>query len=628
MARPGGPPPHRSTLNMEPHPPAEPKGRRRTEINNRTLRTLFYDSWFRWSASVVLLFGIGGVLFVAKIHVASTPDIDPPERISYLDMVQARSLDRSARRLAAQGLISDAVTAWRSAVANNPANLAIYRGVLDALNAQKPLPRSEINAGVGAAVALLKRAGTNLTDTLRAVRLLSAAREFPACIPLLRAVEKDWDAEAVQLYALVLFENGMMAEFGRLMTSHPEAFKAPSETALIATAWKAAWGPPAGMTAARQELLEARRSLATGTLASRLQLQVSRELFDLRGYREALDQLASRSEDRVADHVRHWDLLVRAGRTTEARELAQRYSRAPDSAVEAAGLAGIFDALGMTRYGADFGSRQLQDFPFSQDLWLTTAELYLKVEEWSQAREIAVRMRSEPNLRGQLTAYSWYVEGWVDLKLQREGAADDNFARIADHRFSSPELAFRCGTGLRQLGRPALAKPVLLGIEAPMASNAPYWFELSLAAYGARDMPLLERAATTAYRLAPADPGIANNYAAVLIATETKPEESVTLTLRLLTRNPSSVDLLINHALALVSAGRIPDAEARLRPLRPEGLSPEENSVLLYARVRIAEEKGDMEAVKALLPRIRREFLMPPQVTRLEKLAERLQPKA
>jgi thioredoxin-like negative regulator of GroEL len=559
--------------------------------------------------------------------VASTPEVDPPFRISYLDRVQARSLDRAARGLAARGLVRDAMATWRSAAANDPANLGIYRAVVETLGAQDPVPRSELALGLSAGRELLKRSGTNEADALRLARLYSAARVYDLCVPLMEGFGKDRSPEMNRLYAEALFITGSMSKLGVLVDSHPDDLAATPASRLLVTAWKAAWGPPVGMQAARRDLAAARQSLESGTTATQFQLFVSSELSDLATYKDALDQLSARHEDQPMDHVRYWGLLVGAGRTSEAAALARRFTAAPASPAEAAGMAAIFDALGMTRYAADFGLQQLAEFPFAPNLWITCSQLLKKLQSWKELQEVAVRMRSETSLNGGLSAFSWFLEGYIDLQSGRKESAEQSFNQIRGSRFPTPELAVQTAIELRKQGHPKIALEILLEQSESMSANPEFWFETGIAAYEAADMTTLAKATETAYRLDPSNSGIANNRAAVLIATETQPEEAVTLTLQLFAQNSASVDLLLNHVLALINASRIEDAEFRMRPLATHTFNPAESTVYHLARFRIAESRNDTNAMLLAAESIQPKHLLPPQAARLEKSLARIRPK-
>ena len=290
-------------------------------------------------------------------------------------------------------------------------------------------------------------------------------------------------------------------------------------------------------------------------------------------------------------------------------------------------MAAIFDALGMTRYAADFGLQQLGEFPYAPTLWVTTSQLLQKLQSWKELQEVAVRMRTEPSLGGTLSGFSWFLEGFIDLQSGRGESADQYFGQIQGSRFPSVELALQTAIELRRQGRPKIALALLLEQAEALSSNPGFWFETSIAAYESKDMPALLRATEAAYRLNPGDKRVANNRAAVLIATETQAEEAVALTLRLFAQNTASIDLLLNHVLALVNAGRIEDAESRIRPLATRTLNTEESTVYHFARFRIAESRNDPKTMLSEAELIRRDLLLPPQLDRLEKAVARIRNK-
>jgi len=601
-------------------PQSQPESPLRTDAErNATILTFAYDRWFRWTLAVFVV-GLGsGLLFIAKIHVASTPEVKPPYRISYLDRVQARSLIRSAQAQADKGAIRESLIAWQSAAANNPANLDIFRGTLRTLLTQSSIPKDQLRIGYTASRELLKRTGTNLSEFPLVARFNSTARLHELNIELLRPLGSNQTAVTTRYFAEALFQTGAMDEFGAFYQSHTAELSAVPELGLLIAAWKAAWGPPAGMQSARDQLVTARKSLSTGSEAARMLLKVAYRLDDIATYRDALGQLTERHEDQALDHVLFWNLLTQAGKRSEAIALAQTFGRSPENAPEAAGLAEVFDSLGMTRFAADFSLRQLPDFAYAPELWVTTAELFVKLEDWNQVRELAIRLRNEASLRSTMSGYSWYLEGLVDLRLNRPAAADENFAHVVESGFSQPRIAAKVAAQLRRLDRPKVALALMKQLEKEYGASALYWFDLASSAYESRDMETTTLATAKAYAMDPTNDLIANNHAAVLIATETKPDEALALTLNLVARKPRSVDLNINHCLALINAGRLSDAEARLLKISPIGLTHAEQSVLNFAWFRIHASRTNGTLARRDAAAIDRSQLMSPQIDRLER---------
>ena len=72
----------------------------------------------------------------------TSPDgFSPVVRVSLLDLVQSRSLQRSARQMQAEGKLDEAIMAWRQAIASNPGDVEANRGFIRALCAG-PKPTS------------------------------------------------------------------------------------------------------------------------------------------------------------------------------------------------------------------------------------------------------------------------------------------------------------------------------------------------------------------------------------------------------------------------------------------------------------------------------------------------------
>jgi predicted Zn-dependent protease len=222
-------------------------------------------------------------------------------------------------------------------------------------------------------------------------------------------------------------------------------------------------------------------------------------------------------------------------------------------------------------------------------------------------------MRGETSLAGRMTAYSWYLDGRIDLALSREQDAAADFKRIVDGATPEAVLVARMVAGLRRVDRPLEAALLLRRVEKTFAKDATFWFEVAGIAAEAQDMETLAEAVSRSYRLEPDNPVYRHNQAAVMIALGREPEETVRLTLELLNRSPESVSCQINHALALVLQRRFSDAEALLTRIPWAGRSPVEETQMHHAWMLIEESRQRMEAARTHARAARESDLLPPQ---------------
>ena len=619
--RSGGSGPTESRNPPEPNP-LEPETRAEgTEaIENDLLRVLVSDPWFRWAALAVALLVMSVLAVVIPVFVVSTPDIDPPQRASILDKFQARSLIRTARTAGVAGRLPESVTAWKTALANDPANLEARRGALEILTAAHRYSQDEVRFGYACGVELLQRSATNAADVLRFARFLDHVGHHQATVALLRDPAAGDAAELAGWFARSLFLAQRMDRFEELWHRQRETLAKTEPMRLIAPAWEAGWGPITGMAAARDRLLEAERDPTRYDEASRLLLRVFEQLGDGPAYERVLARRIERQEDSLADHLGLWRVLARVGRSSEVKSRLEAFKRAPASPGEAIGLMEALQAFGLADRAVEQGLEQVKVFPYAPDLWLATAELLLQRQDWNRLRQLAIGIRGETSLGGRMTAYSWYLDGRIDLALTRDLDAAADFAKIVEGAAPDAVLVARMVAGLRRVHRFQEAGLLLRRVEQTFAQDATFWFEMAGIASETQDMETLAEAVSRSYRLEPENPVYRHNHAAVMIALGREPAETARLTLELLHRSPESVACQINHALALVNHRRFDDAEAQLARIPWVGRTSAEETQMHYGWMWVEHSRQRLESAQAHARAIRLLELLPPQRQRLEAI--------
>jgi len=209
---------------------------------------------------------------------------------------------------------------------------------------------------------------------------------------------------------------------------------------------------------------------------------------------------------------------------------------------------------------------RVQQFGHSPELCLLQANLLLEEKNWEELRELALQFRQQPAIGELLVSYSYYLEGRAELGLERRALADAAFQRLTQRPFGDRALGLATATSLLQLGYPALARDILLPLEAGLAGRPEYWQALFTAAYQLKRPDWMRAAAARAYALQPDNVATANNYAAALLTTREHAEEAIKLTLQVVGRFPHSIAARINHGLALL-------LNRRNRQLNPRSFS-------------------------------------------------------
>ncbi|MBX3734528.1 MAG: tetratricopeptide repeat protein [Verrucomicrobiae bacterium] len=565
-----------------------------------------------------------GVLMLLKLFRSTPKGFRPDVRMSALDKVQALSLARTARRESEAGRLPEAVLAWQGAIANDPGDPELRRGLLKTLLGPRQPPPRYLNLGLGNAFFLLRLAGTNESDLNLAAQVLSRLGQDNYVMGLLQSSETQLSPDQARAYLKSLFHLQAMDRFGSLWPKYSNSIAGDRDLGLYLTAWQAGWGPPAGLVPALAALESAMTNPATATLARQLNLAVAASRSDLRAYESALDGLVDSQQDRLADHLGYWRLLTRTGRRDRAVELAGAYATPPETPSDAGALADALQALGLRDTAIEFLENQLPVFNFSQEVWQRLGDLYVHQELWFELRSLAVRVRTSNRVPIAQAGLTWFWEGLAELKLGREDTARTAMDQAVEHPPADPLTAFRMATGLQHSGFPDHAARLLKRLESDFSDRAAYWLQVVVAAHDARQFDLMHSAAERGYSLATNNPVFINNYAACLLIQRTNAPLAIELTLRRLTASPNDPGANLNHALALIQNGRLDDAERILNRVAKSELSPSNRTVLEFGRFEVNLRRGNREGAMMAYRRIDLRHLMPPQVRWLEEAYQTL----
>lgn len=606
------PPPPQPTVTAGDLPPGMSW---RERMGDGWLRVFLFDHWFGIATLMFIGFVLFLGLFLTKIWTATPEWVTPPLKISGLDMAQGWSLARRAESTAKQGNLVEAVLTWRSASVHSPGNPEIARSMLRAISGLPKPDRRYTAIGYDRSQWLLRLTQTNVNDLTLVSHFLRKYQIDDWLLQLTGSLSNNIPSELASDMLIASFHRAQMTRFGQLWSLHSDTFGKDPILSLYQLTWEAGWGPVQGFQSARRKMVEL-QSTTTGEQAEtlrRLQLYLAFQLTDLTLYRSALDWLIDHHVDRVSENVNYWRLLTRVGRREDARELARKFSRPPETVSDAIGLANAFVDLQLPSVAVEFTLNQLRDYPFSPDLWMRLAEQRIEMRDWPEVRQTAVSMRNEPAVQGRMTGMASFLEGMVALKTGDPELASKFFKETASGRYARSTDAFSVSERMLRLGYPAESAALLKTIETQYESDLQFWFQLTTAAYESRQMDLMVRAAKKTLSLAPDEPTHINNYSAVLLATRTDPEEAIKLTFRLILAYPKNRDYKINHSLALIQNGRLEEAEEILKTFNPTLMNPVESSSINLGWFEIHLRRGDKEKAKEAYRQIDGTRLMEPQ---------------
>ena len=599
-------------------------------VLNSLLRMLLYERLFRFAFIGLLLLLCGTGIFVAKIITASPKGFTPPIKISGLDYVQAWSLRRTAVKQAAAGKFDDALYSWRVAIANNPVDPELLRGCLNH-TLQSSDKRKCLPVVVGYSRWLMRLTETNLVDVELSATLYEHFDLDDLTIVTLKPLDKRLTPKLEEYYLRALFNRSRYTEFAdRWKDAQLRGMSvAEPRLQLYQCAYDAGWGQLSEAAAGRKQLDEAKGDPSRRVLAHRLQLKVSEHLVQPDVYHASLQFLQDLHQDRMEDHVGYWELLNSIGRKTEALKQLETHVTPPNSGEEAVLLAKANYDLGNQDKSREILERYAPDFADSEGVWLSYANLLTAQKRWSDLKQVALLLRSENHpLRDSFAGYSYYLEGLAQLGEEQRERASSAFKKIPGAKVKNPVWELMIGEKLASLGFAAESRDVLMTVEKENANNPGFWLLLSRTAFDAKDPEVLVSALASAYKLRPDDPMIMNNYAAALISTRQRPEESLRLTSSLVEKFPDAAPPRLNHALALLQNQRLTEAESVLGSMDSTKLAPPDLSSYHLAVFELKVAQQRLEEAKQASDKIDAQFLLPTEKQWLEKTRRQLEPAA
>lgn len=603
---------------------------------------------FRLVVLLFLLLAVGVPLTVLKLWRVSPPGVTPVERISLLDRVQAWSLKRNARSATERGDYEAAKSAWRAALANNPAD---PDGLREAL---KVLPRTaEPAESASLALAfggwLLRLSETNLVSDLELVASVWNTCELhERTAQLLTLTTNLVSPELTRLRAVAYFRSGNTLAFQHLLRTDPELDKtiraaleplpadarltrAEEELRLVSLAWLAGWGPEETRARAEARLREMAEVPRLEALAYEMLMTAYLQRRDVEACEATLKHLENTGRATLTIRSSYWRLLAATGRRKEAVELIHAANPVPRTDAEVIRLVATYAALELFEEADQLCVRYLNDPPWLQEGALIRTDLLIRLRRWEDLRQLAYRLRLYPTIMNALGGFSAFLEGVAQWHEGYRDDADRSFEAAAHAGFNDIRLAMRVAENLIRLGAAKHAATILDSPRlATTITNTPGYLALRMQAAGQlRDAGELYEAARALYELAPNNPVAMNDYAAALLLLRTNVEKAVAQTFRLLQVYSNSPAIKLNHAIALTMNRRFDEADTLLREVSPTDMTSPAHQAQYYLAVfelRLRQgRKADALAALTELRRIGTAELFPVQVQWLESVVPELE---
>jgi hypothetical protein len=492
-----------------------------------------------------------------------------------IDRLQAWSLKRTAIKAEAAQDKELAFFAWQSAVANNIADPAMIRRLVQFL-VQNDDQLINSRLAIFQGQWLLRLTKTNIVDAALVSEVHYKYRMPEAALALLQPLENQFTDSMHILYLKVLFDLMLMDRFDIQWRKCPQRLQANAELKLYRAAYLAGWLPDPLAIQGRQELASALGNPKLESLSLRLALQIRAKKGDLSAYAMTLSRLITKKSDWVSDHIVLWKMMVNDGRQLEAVELAKNCTNTPLTAMAANQLSLEYSSLGLSEKARKILEASLERFTSAPALWMTLGDILIESRQWPELHALALRIRDEKAVWKSLDSYSYFLEGRAKLGQSRPNDAVACFKLATAKYCGNLDLTLRVVNNLNKLGYSALARDFLARIEKEVGGELSYWHASFNTAIELKDDGLLLRSATRAYEMSPQDAKTMSNYAASLLILRQRPDEAVRITKQLSLARPGSNILALNHCFALLLNQRAQEAETVLKSIHSEQLNPDQ----------------------------------------------------
>ncbi len=624
------------------------------------LRLLIYSFWFRLAFLGMLGTMLTLALMLPRMWRVTPSGFRPEVKARLLDFVQAWSLRRTAVAQEAVGNYPAAFNAWRAAWGYNLANKDTIRRLL-AVVPKLDQPENQMGTIVQGGGWLLRLGGTNLADIELTTRAWVKAGLSDRAATLLDPQRLAMPPRLEQLYLMALFEaqrkdefasrmntnSAVKADLARVLRSpaalHMDSAGGEPEFPLFCAAYFVGWGDQAARSKGLEVLHTNRTDRGTETLAYDLEFLAAWCKRDTDTCGEILHEIDEPTNHlghaKIRQYTDYWRLLIADGRKADAQTNADYVNPVPANALDAYRLASVLVLLG--REDKDKAEKLLQRFTenvgWAAELLVLQGDVLEQAGKWDELRQLALRIRLQPESMDLLGGYSYFLEGLAtwhttpdlnDRKNYRLDRARESFQQAVTNGFSTPGLALKVGTKFLALpgGVGAVwAKQILLDQRSSTLTNDPtYWQALMKCAGIMHDDGHLMEAASNCWRLRPNDPVAINNYAAALLIFRQRPEEAIALTLRLARDYPRSVDMQMNHAAALALNDRVEEADQVLQRINPSELTSELASQYYLTKFEIYWKSKRLDLARTTAARIDQTLLYPVQAAWLTNIVQQL----
>lgn len=594
------------------------------------LRTLVLDTAFFWAFALSTATAFGIALAVPKIWRTSPDSFSRATiKVSLIDLAQAWSLARAARKAEAAGNYDQAMQAWRGAVANNLADPGLHRGLLRYLRSAPVAPGENVMIGLFSSAWLLALAHTNAQDARLAAAVLEKYHLPEIALEILKGAPAAPDLKQSPEFACSLLSAGRADAFQERWTDRESEWKQDPRMQLYHDAAVAGWE---GGTAGIEAFLRLRQALRSpddlGLTAARLLLLAGSRRGTPEDTQLALVRLQEARAASVRDYAVHWHFLASLGRFAEAKALAldfvNQFGRGLRLPSDAAEYARTLAAFGLRAEAVSYLQENLGRFVANPAVWETYLSILIDARRWSEVRQAAAEVRTRTASFETARVLGIYAEYRAEVAEDRQGIADRVAGELVRTRILDGALALRIAADLIRDHRADRALELLQAKRQDLSDSVPYWQVVFQAGMSLRDVPALTESSEEMLRLSPNDPVALSNRAAMLIVLQEHPTEALEITFRLLSSYPGVAAFQVNHAFSLLLNNRAEDAWNLLQKVNLLRLDRQAESAYYLALAEAQNARGAYPEALAAAERVQPGLILPPQVARLTALRREL----
>ena len=581
-------------------------------------RVFVLDPRFAVLATILSLVILTAVVMLPKVWRRTPPGFKPVIKISGLDKLQAWSLHRSAVRLEAEGKERAAILAWERAVANDPCDLILARGVLRAVVKGDKLGEFHTSA-LGQALWLLRLGQTNIADVELTAQVCRVASAPQLLLAVLEPLRDRWTPELRVAWTKSAFDASRWQEVGNEIAKGGFG-RDDGELTLYIAAWQSAFGEPAQSGPAKDFLKSRLNDPQWQVLAHRLSLVSVSSRDDLDEYARLLKQLELWKEDRFGDHLRLWQMLFAAGRPADASRLMHAYPRAFESIADLYAVVNLAAQLKEREFGIAVCRRYQPKFESLPSFWMLYATEVMETREPDHMRAVLAEIRSTPGVRDELEGLGYFFEARMEQIQEHFAQADTLFAKAAAVDYRDTNLAARIADELLRLNRPKDAGKMYQRLESSLGNRPEFWVNVMRVADQLKDLDLIYRASEKGYRLKTNDVSMVNYFVAASLLQRTNAAEVDRLTLILISHDPGAVAAQVNRGASLILNNRAAEGLALLRSVDASKLNRAEQSFFRLDLLEALAANQKWSEAKQVAALIDPSVFFPKQTVRLREL--------